>query len=142
LEPFFKIVHLTNTGAAFGLLQGQGGLFVMIALVVIAAVLVYSRYLPVDNWGVRLALALQLGGAIGNVIDRLQWGRVTDFLLLSLPLRGRVFEWPAFNVADSCIVVGVILMAVLLIRADNQRTESAPVETPQEAVGAQPTEEG
>jgi signal peptidase II len=121
LAPYFRLVHLTNTGAAFGLLRGQGSLFAVIAAVVIVAVLVYARYLPADNQFVRLCLGLQLGGAAGNLIDRLQHGQVTDFLLFSLPVRGRVLEWPSFNVADSCIVIGVAVLAFFLLR--NERTE-------------------
>jgi signal peptidase II len=128
-EPYFRLVHLTNTGAAFGLLRGQGGLFVMIAVVVIVAVLVYARYLPADNGAVRLCLGLQLGGAAGNLIDRIELGHVTDFLLFTLPVGGRVLEWPAFNVADSAIVVGVILLAILLLRNEG-RDESAGIAQP------------
>jgi len=119
LEPWFKLVHFTNTGAAFGLLQGQGSLFVLVALVVIVAVLIYARQLPGDSWIVRLCLGLQLGGAIGNLVDRLQQGHVTDFLLFTLPVGDRVYMWPAFNVADSSIVVGVIGLALLLLRAES-----------------------
>ncbi len=130
LEPWFKIVHWNNTGAAFGILQGQGSLFIGIAIVVIVAVLVYLRYLPANQWAVRLCLGLQLGGAVGNLIDRIQLGHVTDFLLLTLPLNGRVLQWPAFNVADSCIVVGVILLAILLLREEQQAARVQPNETP------------
>jgi signal peptidase II len=130
LEPYFKLVHFTNTGAAFGLLRGQGGLFAMIALVVIVVVLIYSRYLPTDSWGVRLCLALALGGAAGNLIDRIELGQVTDFVLLSLPLRDRVLDWPAFNVADSSIVVGVIVLALLLMRSETAQVETAPATGP------------
>jgi signal peptidase II len=125
LAPYFKLVHLANTGAAFGLLRGQGGLFVVIALVVIVTVLIYARYLPVDNQAVRLCLGLQLGGAAGNLLDRLQHGQVTDFLLFSLPLRGRVLEWPSFNVADSAIVVGVAILAFFLLRSDRDENTTA-----------------
>jgi signal peptidase II len=138
LEPYFKIVHLTNTGAAFGLLRGQGGLFVMIALVVIVAVLIYARYLPAENWGVRLCLALQLGGAAGNLLDRIQLGYVTDFVLLTLPVRGQVLEWPAFNIADSSIVVGVIILSILLLRGEEGQQGQAPA-SPETA--SQPTDE-
>lgn len=119
LETWFNIVHFNNTGAAFGLLRGQGGLFIVIALVVIVAVLVYSRQLPADNWGVRFCLGLQLGGAIGNLVDRLHLGHVTDFLLFSLPVNGRIYQWPAWNVADGSIVVGVIVLALLLLRTES-----------------------
>ena len=122
LEPWFKLVHWTNTGAAFGLLRGQAPLFVAIALVVIVAVLVYSRQLPADSWAVRICLGLMLGGAMGNLIDRLhQSGQVTDFLLFSLPVGNRVYEWPAWNVADGSIVVGTILLGILLLRSEQAK---------------------
>lgn len=128
LEPWFKLVHWTNTGAAFGLLRGQAPLFIAIALVVIVAVLIYSRQLPADSWAVRICLGLMLGGAIGNLIDRLQHaGKVTDFLLFSLPVGDRVFAWPAFNVADTCIVVGTILLGLLLLLEEGKKDQtSAP----------------
>jgi signal peptidase II len=124
LSPYFNIVHWTNTGAAFGLLQGQAGLFVVIAVVVIVVVLIYARQIPADNWPVRFCLGIQLGGATGNLIDRLRFsGQVTDFLLFTLPVGGRVYMWPAWNVADGSIVVGVILLALLLLRAEGKRPE-------------------
>ncbi len=119
LEPWFKLVHYTNTGAAFGLLQGQATLFIAIAVIVIVGVLIFSRQLPSDSWAVRVCLGLQLGGAAGNLIDRLhQEGQVTDFLLFSLPVGDRVYQWPAFNVADSSIVVGTILLGFIILRAE------------------------
>jgi signal peptidase II len=119
LEPYFKFTHLTNTGAAFGMLRGQGYLFVVIAMVVIVGVIAYSRHLPADRWAVRLCLGLMLGGALGNnLVDRLLRGEVTDFLLFTLPLKDRVLQYPAFNVADSCIVVGVIILAILMLAED------------------------
>jgi signal peptidase II len=134
LASYFNIVHLTNTGAVFGILQGQGGLFAVIAMVAIVAVLLYVRYLPAENWAVRLCLALQLGGAAGNLVDRIQLGHVTDFLLLSVPVRGRVLEWPAFNVADSSLVVGVILLMIVILRSEETRPavrQPAPEPVPQ-----------
>lgn len=124
LDPWFRLVHWSNTGTAFGLLQGQGGLAALLALVVIVGVLAYSHQLPTDNWAVRLCLGLILGGALGNQIDRLQFGHVTDFLLFSLPVGDRLLHWPAFNVADSSIVVGTILLAALLLWADRDRSKA------------------
>lgn len=122
LAPYFNIVHYTNTGAAFGLLQGQWGLLAIVAIVVIVAVLLYARQLPTDNWAVRVCLGLQLGGAAGNLTDRLQHsGHVTDFLLFSLPVGDRVYVWPAWNVADGSIVVGVILLALLLLWGERKK---------------------
>lgn len=125
LEKYFNIVHWPNTGAAFGLLRGQGSLFIVIAAVVIVAVLAYARYLPLNHWGVRTCLGLQLGGAIGNnLIDRVRLGHVTDFLLFSLPVNGKVYIWPAWNVADGCIVVGTIVLAILLLWYDREEQRS------------------
>jgi signal peptidase II len=120
LEPWFKLVHYTNTGAAFGLLRGQAPLFIGIAMVVIVVVLIYARQLPADSWAVRICLGLMLGGAIGNLLDRLhQAGQVTDFLSFTLPVGGRVYEWPAWNVADGSIVVGTILLGFVLLRSEH-----------------------
>jgi signal peptidase II len=128
LEPWFKLVHYTNTGAAFGILQGQGSLLAFIAVIVIVAVLIYARQLPTDSWEVRFCLGLQLGGATGNLIDRLRLGHVTDFLLLTLPIGDRVYMWPAFNVADSSIVVGTILLAIALLKAERGKPADQPAD--------------
>lgn len=112
LSPFLRITHTTNTGAAFGLFPQWGNFFILIAAVVIVAILVYQRYLPGGQQLVRIALGLQLGGAIGNLADRLIRGSVVDFLDLSFwPLR----EWPVFNLADTSIVTGVSLLALLML---------------------------
>lgn len=100
--PFFKIVHVTNTGAAFGILQGAGPLLIVTSVAGLAAILVYLFNPAFAQPLVRLGLALMLGGAIGNLIDRLHAGRVVDFL--------KVPNWPAFNVADSAITVGVLIL--------------------------------
>ncbi|MFM1650584.1 signal peptidase II [Brevibacillus sp. B_LB10_24] len=101
------VFHLTshrNMGAAFGILQNQRWLFVVITLVVVVGIIVtlyrIGRKLPVTSLG----LALVLGGAIGNFIDRVSTGQVVDFLDFTL------IRFPIFNVADSAITVGVILL--------------------------------
>lgn len=128
LERYFNIVHWSNTGAAFGLLRGNSSLFVIIALAVVVAVMVYARHLPLDSWLVRTCLGLQLGGAIGNnLIDRLRLGHVTDFLLFTLPVGDKVYAWPAWNVADGSIVVGVILLALVLLREEGKAVASETV---------------
>jgi signal peptidase II len=126
LSSWFNIVYLTNTGAAFGIFRGQAGIFVIIALVVIVSVLIYARYLPSGNALIHVCLGLQLGGAAGNLIDRLQHaGNVTDFVLVTVPLGGRVLVCPAFNVADSAIVVGVALLALVLLRSGPESPSTA-----------------
>lgn len=125
LERYFSIVHWTNTGAAFGILRDQRYAMLVIPVVVIVAVLLYARTLPAGYWAIRTCMGLQVGGAIGNLIDRVQHGHVTDFLLFSLPVGDRVYSWPAWNVADGSIVVGTILLGVLLLWHDHKRGQQA-----------------
>jgi signal peptidase II len=115
LKRLFIFTHTTNTGAAFGLFPKQGALFIIIAFVVITAIIYYHHHLPNGYSLVRLALGLQLGGALGNLIDRLRQGYVTDFVDLEFwPLQ----DWALFNLADSAIVVGVGLLALTMLRED------------------------
>jgi signal peptidase II len=112
LPPLFRITPVTNTGAAFGLFPKLGDVFMAIAVVVIVAIFVYYRRLPDGQELVRLALGLQMGGALGNLIDRLRQGFVVDFIHFNYwPMR----NWPVFNLADSAIVAGVVLLALLML---------------------------
>jgi len=112
LTPIFRITHVTNTGAAFGLFPRWGDFFIVVAAVVIVTILVYYRHLPGGQCPVRIALGLQLGGAIGNLADRLRRGFVVDFIDLNFwPLH----NWPVFNLADSSIVAGVVLLTLLML---------------------------
>ena len=112
LAPIFRITHVTNTGAAFGLFRGWGDFFMIVAAVVIVAIIVYYHQLPDGQRLMRIALGLQLGGAIGNLVDRLRQGFVVDFIDLNFwPLH----KWPVFNLADSSIVAGVALLALLMM---------------------------
>lgn len=122
LGDYFLFEHVDNYGAAFGILQNQGIFFIVVAAVVVIAMLFYVRYLPTDDWIVRVLLGLQLGGAIGNVIDRLQRGYVTDFVKIGVP---GVYYWPNFNIADSAIVIGVIGLGIYIIVTDS-RKQHAP----------------
>ena len=110
LKGWFEFHYITNTGAAFGLFQNANLIFIVIAIVVTIVVLYYYWRLPGGEWLLRLALGLQLGGALGNLIDRLRVGNVIDFI--------HVRYWFVFNVADASLVVGVALMALLLLRQD------------------------
>jgi signal peptidase II len=112
LAPVFRITHVTNTGAVFGLFRGWGDIFIVITVVVILAIFLYSHNLPGGQWLMRMVLGLQLGGAVGNLVDRLRQGFVVDFIDLNFwPLH----EWPVFNLADASIVAGVALLALLMI---------------------------
>jgi len=119
LSPFLahwvSFTYVTNTGAAFGLFPNQGLLLIVIAVVVTAGIILYYRRLPDGQWLVRLALGLQLGGALGNLSDRLRYGYVVDFVDFNFwPLK----DWPVFNLADASIVLGVSLLALALLREE------------------------
>jgi len=113
---FFRITRVPpNTGAAFGLFQGHSFALTIIGLFGVAVLLAYAlffyRYFPLlDNRLSKSALGLILGGALGNLIDRLNpnLGGVTDFISIGI--------WPAFNIADSAVVVGTIIFAYILLR--------------------------
>jgi len=111
---FFRLTHVHNTGAAFGLFRGQSFPLTIVALVGIGVILFYAllvyRHSPyLDNMPSRVALGLVLGGTVGNLIDRLRFGYVTDFIDFGF--------WPAFNIADSAITVGVIIFAYSSLRS-------------------------
>ena len=111
VPDFFSLVNVTNTGAAFGSFKGNNTFFVIIsiiALVVVTVLLV--RHRRSDPWR-DLSLALLLAGILGNLTDRLLYGHVIDFLLFNLHVRF-ADPWPAFNVADSCISIAVVLFII------------------------------
>jgi signal peptidase II len=115
----FRVTHITNSGAAFGIFPNQGNFFIVIAVVVALAIVLYYRYLPTGSWLVRLSLGLQLGGAIGNLLDRIRYGHVVDFIDIGF--------WPIFNVADIAIVTGVGILAYCLWREDATAQEAVLV---------------
>jgi signal peptidase II len=127
LGEYFVFEHVNNHGAAFGILQNQGTLFIAIAFIVAIAILIYARYLPLDQWLVRVLLGLQLGGAIGNVIDRINQGFVTDFIKMGIPGR---YYWPNYNIADSSIVTGVIALGAYILWDDIRKQREFQSEEP------------
>ncbi len=107
IPGFFSLTLVQNAGAAFGLLQNQTLLFVVIAVVVIALILTYGRQAAKDRPWLGVAFGLQLGGALGNLVDRVLQGTVVDFLDFHV--------WPfVFNLADASIVIGGALFAYLI----------------------------
>jgi signal peptidase II len=112
------IVRASNTGAAFSILQDQTTFLIVTSVIGLAAILLFFFYPPFEHPLVRVALGLQLGGAIGNLIDRLAFGSVTDFIQFP--------HYPAFNVADSSIVIGVgILVWFLVFRDDRDKQQNS-----------------
>ena len=109
---FPRLTHINNTGAAFGLFREQTFPLIIVALVGVAALLVYAiilyrRFPILNNRLAWVSLGLVLGGTVGNLIDRLRSGYVTDFIDFGF--------WPAFNIADSSIVIGVSILAYPLL---------------------------
>ncbi len=113
IPGFFNLVHVYNHGAAFSLFSGYGWALVLLALVALFAIFYWRRALELEKPGVQWAFGLLTGGILGNVIDRLIHGHVVDFLDVILPFYGR---WPAFNVADCGICVGVGLYLIYSFR--------------------------
>ena len=112
LLPFFNLTYAHNTGAAFSFLSSAGGwqrwLFTGLALVMSTVIAVWLARLQKHETLMAIALSLVLGGAIGNLIDRIAYGYVIDFL----DVYYKTWHWPAFNIADSAICVGVGLMVL------------------------------
>jgi signal peptidase II len=110
LLPFFKLTYVHNTGAAFSFLSEAGGwqrwFFAGLALVISIVIAVWLSRLEKHETLLAVALSLILGGAVGNLIDRLAYGYVIDFL----DVYYGTWHWPAFNIADSAITLGVVLM--------------------------------
>src|ERR1700757_2085339 len=111
VPDFFSLVNVTNTGAAFGSFKGNNVFFILISIIALAVVtILLLRPRLRDAWR-DLSLALLLAGILGNLTDRLLYGHVIDFLLFNLHVR-YADPWPAFNVADSCISIAVVLFII------------------------------
>jgi signal peptidase II len=119
IAPYARILHWRNTGAAFGLFQEGGGIFMILAIVVGAMIIFYYPKIQKEDWALRMAMGLQLGGAVGNLVDRIQHGHVTDFVSVS--------NFPVFNIADTSITFGVL---ILLVGVWFGSGEEKPSETP------------
>jgi signal peptidase II len=112
-----SLTHVRNRGAAFGFLSNadlpyQSVLFSLLSLVALLAIGVYAYKLPAAQKWTQVALALIMGGAVGNLVDRAVRGFVIDFM----DVYWRAHHWPAFNVADSCISIGVVMLVLELLR--------------------------
>jgi len=130
LEPYARIVHWYNTGVAFGMFQGFGGVFTVFAILVSAAIIYYYPRVPAQDWPLRLAMGLQMGGALGNMIDRLTIGHVTDFI--------SVGTFAVFNIADSSITVGVLILLLGVYLQERERKRQAGAEPGSEPVEGNP----
>ncbi len=122
LADYFTLINTTNTGAAFGMFKNAGGIFTVVAGLVAALIVFYYRRIPDGEIAIRVALGLQLGGAIGNLIDRLRFGTVTDFIFFHWK---EILNAPIFNLADLSITCGVIILALLMWRENTAERAAA-----------------
>lgn len=111
----FQFTHVTNTGAAFGLFPTGSNIFMVVASLVAVIIIIYNYRLPTGHYLFRIALGLQLGGALGNLVDRIRLGHVTDFLDFG--------PWPVFNLADTSIVAGVVILVILMLFENQESTD-------------------
>jgi len=111
IDRFFYLTLVHNRGAAFGMFPRQNILFIVLSLVTISVLLIFYRHLFSESSPARIAGGLILGGAVGNLIDRFRFDHVVDFL----DFQFGSYHWPAFNIADSAICVGVTLLIVLVL---------------------------
>ncbi|MDP6451976.1 MAG: signal peptidase II [SAR202 cluster bacterium] len=118
-EGLFRFTHGTNTGSAFGLFQDQTFILTIASVAAIGFIIYFYRSQTEGKLITRITIGLLLGGAIGNLIDRLVAGRVTDFI--------DVGAWPIFNIADSSIVVGMTLMIATLILTPEESPDPDPL---------------
>ncbi len=118
-----NIVNIQNTGSAFGLFPNQAFLLSVVAIAGLIVVLMFFRYFSELGFIGGIALSLIFAGALGNLIDRLRVGQITDFIYVRL---WGSFFWPAFNVADSAITVGAISLAIIALVTMRKKDESGP----------------
>lgn len=120
IENFFYITSHRNTGAAWGILAGQMGFFYIITLIVVGVIVYYMQKFAKDSKVMGISLGLILGGAIGNFIDRLFRKEVVDFFDVYIGS----YDYPIFNIADSALVVGVILIIIATFKDEKQKGRS------------------
>ena len=141
LTQYARIVHVKNYGAAFGMFQSLGNVFMVLSIIVSAVIIYYYPQVPRQDWLVRLALRMLLGGAVGNLLDRLYQGYVTDYL--------SVGAFPVFNIADASISCGVAVLFIGMWMDERKKDAAAALpaskdETPsveQTPGGVQPEEQ-
>lgn len=136
LTQYVRIAHIKNSGAAFGMLPSFSDIITVISIVVIIVILYYFPRISKDEWLLRLALGLEMGGALGNLTDRIRQGYVTDFI--------SVWNFPVFNIADASISIGVAILILSMWFKEQEKQPadgSHPTGPPAEASGGSVTED-
>ena len=106
-QGFFRLTHVRNTGSAFSLIKDQNILLTTIGIIVLIILIYFLREFDTDQPLVITAISMQIGGALGNLLDRIFLGSVVDFFDIGV---SGVYRWPTFNIADSSIVIGITLL--------------------------------
>jgi signal peptidase II len=123
LMPYARIIHWYNTGAAFGSFAGYGWIFTILAFVVVGLIIYYFPQVDDSDWWLKVAMGMQMGGALGNVVDRLtNHGQVTDFI--------SVGNFAVFNVADASISTGVVILLIGVWIKELKERKQVAAETP------------
>lgn len=107
IPDFFHLTYIENPGAAFGILAHKRIFFIIITILILVGIFYFYFKLKKEQWLLKIALGLVVGGAIGNFIDRLRWGAVIDFLDFRI--------WPVFNIADTAIIIGMLIIAYQIL---------------------------
>jgi len=121
IENIFYLTSHRNAGAAWGILQGQMWFFYIITLIVVGIIIYYIEHYAKTNRLLGISLGLVLGGAIGNLIDRVRFQEVVDFVDVYI----FSYDYPIFNVADSSLVVGVILIGIITLFEEVRKDKKA-----------------
>jgi signal peptidase II len=121
IEGFFKFVHWTNTGAAWSLFRDRNDLLAIVSILALCGLFLWRRHFHIETMLGQISLGLIFGGIAGNLFDRLRYHQVIDFLRFYLQRRGgEEIGFPAFNIADSAICVGVGLLILISWRQESQ----------------------
>ena len=131
LSPYARFVNWHNSGAAFGMFQNGNLVFTILAFIVIGVIIYYYPQVESDDWTLKLALGLQVAGAAGNLIDRLMFGKVTDFISAG--------TFPVFNIADSSISIGVVVLLLGVWYKEQQEKKKAAELSPVDSDESSPT---
>ncbi|TYB31657.1 MAG: signal peptidase II [Candidatus Mcinerneyibacterium aminivorans] len=118
IDNIFRLTYIKNEGIAFGLLQGIPHILLFISIAVLAIIIYLTKRISTKSIPVQIAFGLIIGGALGNIVDRIRFSSVRDFLDIGI---NHNLRWPIFNIADSAVFIGVIL--ILIFYKENSKTE-------------------
>jgi signal peptidase II len=129
LGTFLRVTNIRNSGAVFGMMKGAGSYFTLFSVIAGGALVVAILFARKSSLLVKIALGMVLGGALGNLVDRLRFGAVVDFIDVGI---GEAARWPCFNIADAAITVGVVLLIGNALRMSGTETcdEGVKLEDP------------